>query len=425
MNLKFLPERLRTRQSAVVSGLLGGTALILVSIFATGPSAAPNPIQERAWPVSITLATPSAMAPTFSAFGRLESPRIAHLRSDLIARVRKVNVREGEWVETGQVLVELDPREAELHRLERQAELLEARANLKAAEAQLKLEQQSAEHFVSRHDLAQAKLKRHQNLMQKRLIAKSLLDEVITQANQASIEFHNHQRVLSDLPNQIAALAASVTRAEALLARAELDLEKTRIVAPFSGPVLNVTTAPGDHTNLTAPLLEMADADAAEIRVQIPDAYVSILRDAIRHGTQISANLEGASLKLHRLASHVRTGQAGNDAFFTFTQPQSAMQFALGRVLAISVTLPPQPDLIALPVQALYDNDRIFTVNEDRLVAVPVEKVGEFQGPDGYRILVRQPELKSDTPIITTQLPRAMNGLLVQVANPIKPPAGV
>jgi multidrug efflux pump subunit AcrA (membrane-fusion protein) len=209
MNLKHLvPTNPRKRQLLVSAAIIGVAILTSASIFATGPHANPAAHVEKAWPVSVTTAVKEDLNPSFAAFGRLESNRVAHLRSDLIARVTQVHVKEGDWVNLGDVLVQLDDREAKLQVLQRKAELLQERANLASKRSQLDLERQSAEHFESRFNVAQAKLRRHRDLWQTRLISRALLDEVVSQANEASIEYRRHEQVLTNLPNDIAAPTA-------------------------------------------------------------------------------------------------------------------------------------------------------------------------------------------------------------------------
>ena len=355
------------------------------------------------------------MKPAFKAYGKVESNRIARIRSDLVLKIDNVQVREGDWVEAGDLLVQLDVREVQLKLLEKDADLKQAQANLASAEARLELEKQSAKHYQSRFDVAQSKLRRHEDLMQKRLISKSLLDEVTSQANEASIELHRHQQDLRNLPNEIAAHEATVAKAQALKEQAELDLAKTEVRAPFSGPVLGVFAAPGDHTNLTAPLVELADAFSFEVRVQVPDTYATAFK---RGQSDIQATTEkGTQLELSRLANHVRAGQTGTDAFFSYA-PEEEPSLMLGQVLDLTVQLPAQEGLVALPVQSIYGSERIFKVVEERLVGVPVTRVGEYENAeDGFRLLVSTDQVAKGEPIITTQLPRAIDGLLVSVAN--------
>ena len=248
------------------------------------------------------------------------------------------------------------------------------------------------------------------------MISKALFDEVVAQANEASIEYRNHLRELSNLPNQITADEAQVAKAEALLEQARLDLQKTTIRAPFAGPVLAVHAAPGSHSNLNMPLVEIADAAGFEVRVQIPDAYTRELQRLTTLSSLTAVASNGAQLTLRRLANHVREGQTGMDAFFTYDAGISVAP-ALGSVLNLSILMPAQDDLIAVPVQSIYANNRIYAVVDDRLVGHDIERVGELETAElGYRILIRAEAIAPGDAIVTTQLPRAITGLLVDVA---------
>jgi len=266
--------------------------------------------------------------------------------------------------------------------------------------------------------LARQKQARHENLMERHLISQALLDEVTAQANQAEIEYQNHQRALADFPNRIAAEQAAIERAQALVAEVELDLERSVIAAPFSGPVLAVHIAPGDRTVAGAPLVDVADAQAFEVRVQIPEAYGNRFHDHLDRASRIVArSTSGLSMPLLRLSSQVRQGQSGLDAFFGLSVASGDPATALGRTIELTVTLPEEDRVVALPVQSLYENDRIYAVKDLRLEAIRIERVGEMQTEDGeYRVLVRSPELHAGQRIITTQLPRAISGLLVEPA---------
>ena len=87
-------------------------------------------------------------------------------------------------------------------------------------------------------------------------------------------------------------------------------------------------------------------------------------------------------------------------------------------MLNLTIQLPAEPNLVALPVQAIYDGNKIYRVIDERLQSIRIERIGEYQSPtDGYQILVRGEAIAAQDLIITTQLPRAINGLLVDLAN--------
>ncbi|MGE0622379.1 MAG: HlyD family secretion protein [Pseudomonadales bacterium] len=427
--LKSLTRTPRRRRFAAGAGFILVALLASVSIFATGPDPAPAARTEKAWPVSVIEVTPAVMHPSFTAYGRVESSNVTHLKTDLNAQIAEIHVREGDWAEAGDVLITLDARELELALDERRAELKQLAANLESVRIEQEMLEASTDQYRSVYQVAEKKRERHQDLMAKRLISQSLLDEVTAEADQASIRYRDHMRALADTPNRMAAARAAVDRANALVRQAELDIEKTRITAPFRGPILGVFVAPGDRSNLGATLADIANADAFEVRVQIPVRYGDRLHDTLARGSEVTAiTADGVPLTLSRLSSRVRPGQSGMDAFFELEVATGSPHTALGRLIELAVTLPEEPAVVALPVQSLYENDRIYAVApapgtaagaapEFRLEAITVERVGEVQADDGeHRILVRSPAIHQGSRIITTQLPRAISGLLVEPA---------
>ncbi|MEM9623556.1 MAG: biotin/lipoyl-binding protein [Pseudomonadota bacterium] len=418
------PESIKYRQVLIGGAVIAVAALASLSILATGPAATPSTPVEKAWPVSVITSIPASLQPDFSAYGKVESSQVAALRSELIAQVRRVHVKEGDWVEAGQLLLELDDREARLEWQQRQAELQQHQANLRSAQLALQLEQRNAPLHTARYQVAAAKMQRHTDLLEKRLIARSAYDEINSQTNQATIDYQTHQRTLAQLPQEIALHRASIMRAEALVQQAAIKLEKATIRAPFAGPVLQVDVAAGNLSSLTLPLLTLADAEGFELRVQIPDQHIPLFSAALSNPSHplISArSASGQHLHLARTAAHVRSGQTGMDAFFAFTIDNQSLQQALpplGQTLHTTITLPAQDNLIALPIQSIYDNQRIYAVQDNRLVAHDIERVGERHNPAvGFEVLVRSPGLQPGAAVITTQLPKAIGGLLVQVAN--------
>ncbi len=404
----------RLRRVALGGAILAAAALTSASLFATGPAPEPEIRAEKAWPVAVTTAEPSTQSPSFTAYGRIEASRIAHLATDLVAEVEAVHVREGDRVNPGELLVELADAEASLAVAERQADLARRAAELRSIESERAALARTLDQARSMNQIAQEKLRRHQALLDRRLISQSVLDEVLAQANRTAIDLEDHERRLADLPNRIAAQRAAVASATALAQRAELDLAKTRIRAPFGGPVLSVDVAPGDRSNLSRTLLTLADADGFEVRVQIPDSYEQRFQDHLNGAAAVTASLgDGRTLTLVRLARQVQPGQSGVDAFFRLDDRVGAPP--LGRIVDLRIRLPEEPGVVALPIASLYENDRVYAVEDNRLQAIRVERVGELHTPDGeYRVLVRAPELGAGRAVITTQLPKAVSGLLVE-----------
>ena len=398
--------------------LLGGAALCVGLaasglILATGPDGAPEAPTETAWPVSVARVAPSELHPMFSSYGRVEARTTARLRADVRATVREVLVREGDWAEAGAVLVRLEREELALNERHAAARVAEQEAALSAANTEYDLLKRSSANYERMHQLSQQKLERQQELAAQRMIPQALLDDALAQASRDSIEYQNHTRALASFPAQIAARHASLEQASAALAQARLELRKSEVRAPFTGPVLDIAVAPGDRSDLGVVLLTLADASSFEVRAAVPPEQAEALRLALHSDQPVTARASGAPLlRLTRLGRSVRPGQSGLDAFFSFEDRSTLPE--LGRVLNLTASLPARQDLVAIPGQALYDNQRVYRVADNRLEAIAVEPVGEQRGPnDEYQVLVRAEALKGGESILTTRLPRAIDGLLV------------
>ena len=72
-------------------------------------------------------------------------------------------------------------------------------------------------------------------------------------------------------------------------------------------------------------------------------------------------------------------------------------------------------------MQSIYENNRVYRVEKDRLKAVQVEQIGDYVNEEGdYQILVRSTDISAGDKLITTQLPRAITGLLVDAIDASK-----
>ena len=72
-----------------------------------------------------------------------------------------------------------------------------------------------------------------------------------------------------------------------------------------------------------------------------------------------------------------------------------------------------------MPVYALYENQTVYRIDEQRLQAVRYETVGDYVAADNeLRVLIRSGEIAAGDQLLASQLPRAITGLLVEpIAN--------
>jgi multidrug efflux pump subunit AcrA (membrane-fusion protein) len=399
-----------------------GLLLLVLSLFfgfimiATGPSAEPLEKTERAWPISVLTAAPVDLPPTLLTYGRVESKQVARLNTTISAPVSEVLVREGDRVQEGDLLIQLDALEGELNLNVAQANHDRHAALLASVKAEAELANTLTAQYQELNTIAQSKLGRALDLNSKRMISDALLDEARQEASQSNITMQQHLSLVADYPNKIAQQQASVDESAARLERAQLDLQQTQIRAPFSGRVMQSSVSRGDRVLAGATLIEIADYNGLEIRASVPSEIAFRLNQVMQLSQEVhaTASVDGSSIDfiLDRLSGDVKSGQSGIDVFF---KSSAGVTLDIGRVLNLTVDMPIEQDVLSMPVYALYENQTVYRIDEQRLQAISYEHVGDYiTAENELRTLIRSDSIRAGDQLLASQLPRAITGLLVE-----------
>ncbi|MCB1734301.1 MAG: biotin/lipoyl-binding protein [Gammaproteobacteria bacterium] len=395
-----------------------GVAAMLIK---TKPQAKAVDAEEKAWLVRTVRAEPATHAPILTLYGRIESLLNAKLSAAIDADIVEMTVFEGNTISKGQVLVRLDDRDQALLVAQREADLRQADARIDSENNRFNSDQASLPHEKRLLDLARSEVTRQENLLKKKLGSQSNLDTARESAERQALTVNSRQQSIADHTSRLAELNASRQRAEALLEQARLELDRTRISAPFDGRVTQVLASPGQRVRKGDGLLVIFGTEGLVLRAQIPDRHLAVVRQALASGEilQVDGELDGLPIRatLLGLTGEVDAGSGGVGGLFRIEGAESTLQ--QGRFLRLDLNLPALPGLIALPNEALYGLKRIYRIHESRMQPVDVERIGETRDDKGQSlVLLRSADIHPGDIIVATQLPNAMDGLLVRETAP-------
>ncbi len=168
--------------------------------------------------VETSVAKTAKIIQKINATGKIQPKTQINISADVSAKITLLNVKEGDWVDKGQLLVELD-KEKYLASVETiEAQVRSAQANAKLVEANM---------FQ-----AERTLKRTQEMVDKKLESQSTLDAVSAAYD---VEVARYQSSLEQ-----------VEQSKGQLKRAKDDLSKTIMVAPMSGTVSKLNKEIGE-----------------------------------------------------------------------------------------------------------------------------------------------------------------------------------
>lgn len=231
---------------------------------------------------------------------QVEAPNLL-LAPKVAGFVVKVNVKEGQTVKAGDILVEIDDRDY-------QNTLTQVRAELASLEAK---KQDADRNF-----------KRISGLFKGNAVSQQQFDQTST--------------VSSEIKSKYAALSAQV-------AQAELNLSNTKIVAPINGVIAKKAVEVGQLAGVGTPLLGFVGSDERWVSANFKETEI----DGIQPG-QI-AYIEVDAIRSRRFQGKIESLSAATGATFSLIPPDNAT----GNFTKVVQRVP-----VRITLENLSENDR-------------------------------------------------------------------
>ncbi|WP_095147707.1 HlyD family secretion protein [Pseudomonas sp. Irchel s3a18] len=173
---------------------------------------------------------------------------VVTLSADVSGRIVSLKVQDNQHVEKGQLLLEIDPARYALavEHVRRSVEVA------KATQGQSQAAIISSEALLKQR---QSEERRRRELKQGFAISGEEWEKSSTEVAVAQAELLSNQANLN-------LAQANVQLAMAVLTQAELNLQRTRVMAPISGYVTNLLTREGDYASAGSALLALVDSDS-------------------------------------------------------------------------------------------------------------------------------------------------------------------
>jgi multidrug efflux pump subunit AcrA (membrane-fusion protein) len=248
-------------------------------------------------PQSIAARTASAVIRNVSAAFEETGSFVADESSDIAplvaGRVIRTPVNVGDWVKEGQIICELDHRDAELKLQQAKALFEEATASLRQAQSRIgwaggtfdpnKVPEVAAaranyESAEAQARLAAADAKRYANLINTGDVSRSAYEKARTQQEtaeaQASAAKQNYEAAQNTARQSyqvVATSEASLASVKAQLAQAEKGLADTTVRAPFEGFITARTVSVGEYVALTSKLVTIVRISTLKLQLQTPE----------------------------------------------------------------------------------------------------------------------------------------------------------
>ncbi len=358
-------------------------------LVATKPEKPLQPRNEQVWTIDTATVDFKVAYPEKSSFGQVEASRKSALNFNISGEVETVAevFRNGNTVRKGEELARLDRDLLLIAKEEIRVQLAANKNNIAELSIQLDLRQKN---FDRISQMQAAAVTSQANLDEARL-ALSMAKNALEQAKQ-----QNNQLELS-------------------LKRANKNLEDSVLRAPFDGIISNVQIGRGLVLSPAISVGMMTDLSSLEASFVVPSDVFAATDRLIGSEVEIIWRSGGREIKtvtadIDRAEGNVAVGQGGGRLYAdipvgddgNWIIPEGAFVeiiYSSGRV----------ENVAQLPEAALYDDNSVFVIKNNRTIRRQVEVV---QKSDGL-VYVRG-DIDAGDQVVATRLPALGDGILVK-----------
>ena len=329
--------------------------------------------------------------------GQVRARQEVNLRSQLRGRVTSLPEQfiPGGHVLQGEVLLTIDARDHEL-------QIQQAKAGLAKAKAQLEEER-------GRHRVAQ---------LEYQLSGKQLPED---------------EKTLVLRKPQLLDAEANLERAQATLTKAQIDLDRTRIEAPFDGQITERHVSVGSMIRDSLNLFDLVATDVFWLKVSLPTQYLKWLSFPTRNDQLDNDQCAGSSVKVRNIADWpadvYREGcvisllPELNDRVRTATvlveiQDPLALkpknlglpQVLVNEFLQAEILGHDIDNVVRLPRRLLQNNNQVWLMNSDNKLESREVSLA-YRGRDDVLV---DGGLVAGEKLVTTSLPGAVEGIALR-----------
>lgn len=157
--------------------------------------------------------------------------------------------------------------------------------------------------------------------------------------------------------DRVARARSGLDKAEVVLSRRELELARSRVVAPFGGRIANIGVTEGHRVNVGDELMTVVDIDPIKVEVQVLEGEIGFLAEG--RTAQVTFAAYPGDVFVGRIASiNPMVERESRTARVTVTVANPDGKILPGMYARVSLEARRFPDRVIVPKSAVLERDR-------------------------------------------------------------------
>ncbi len=405
-------------QIILVAVVLFGAKKGYDHLLATKPEGSKRPPREQVYTVNMATVDVADHQPTFTVYGNTVAGDTVDLRVLVSGEIVELHseFQAGHSVNAGDVLVRVDSFEYEGALKEAQANLQEAQARLSEIEAKVGYEKAGITRARVQLEIAERDLQRSKDLLERGSGTQKTVDdkELATLERAQSLEQRSSNLKIEEA--RIEQQKAAITRLEWKVSQAERDLENTRLRASFDAVISSADAGLGRNVSANDVVVSLYQRDSLEVRFVVTDAqYGRLLSDSqgvVNRPVTVTWTVGGEPIEMkghiERVGAELQSERGGVELFAVLDLETTDFDVRPGAFVEIDVPDKVYTSSVLLPETSVYKGNRVYVIEDDRLVARTVKA----ESYTGGNVIITE-GLAAGERVLTTQIADARDGLKV------------
>ena len=363
-------------------------AVLVAGVFrATKQEAIVTESKERVWFVETLPVVVEDIRPSIRLFGEIVAGREAKLRSLSAGTVLSVgkNFIDGGSIQEGEKLLSIDPF-VFLRRLsEEESLLIEAEARYQELLIAVQSEMLLLDEVRLQMGIHESDLVRYEQL-EVGVVSEQKVDEKRIILSQARESFLLRQQRVAVLNAQLDQQQAVIDRYRASKERAERELQKAEMRAPFDGYLTDINAAVGMRLSVGDPVARLIDSGGLEAKVFLSNAQFGRIFEGPALFLPITIEWRMGEARfnfsgnIERMESQVDASLGGVHVFARLDKRSAESPIRPGAVVEVVANDRLYEQVARLPEDALHNERIVYVLSEGRLKKRNVTLVGRDQG---------------------------------------------
>jgi membrane fusion protein (multidrug efflux system) len=271
---------------------------------------------------------------------------IVALSADVAGPVIEVKVRDHEPVEAGRLLFRVDPAPFQVEVERAEAQMAVVKTEIESLRAEYRVAMAEAKEVEARIRFLRRQVERQAQLKERGMTREEQYDEARLNLDSARQRLaagnERAARIVASLGGEIDRPLEKQPRyqqAKAARDAAQLDLARTRVIAPSTGVVSNMKLQPGEHVAKGVPVFSLIENGPLWVEANFKETQLTHMREGQ------AATIVADAYPEHEWRAAVRTISPATGAEFAVLPPQNAT----GNWVKIVQRVPVQLGIVLAP----------------------------------------------------------------------------